>query len=453
MAEAVTSDIDGPASSASGNVCPECGSDQLRNDYESSEVVCGSCGLVVRELSEVSDDYSERTGRGMTFPHLPDKNLTTTFRPEDVKDDKIRLEFRRLRGVNRRIPQRSDGWAFYRRAKELRPFLERVYPPFDLKAKRQDKISKVLEFASRLTSDRPLPQSLPRLKEAFAVLCIVQADPNMCLRQEGNRARFVGLEGLINRILRDPDGDVRTFPELPLSFTIKSRNGQCTWTKVIRFQRFHPHHDGATRTGEINESHEVELLVTLTMADQSFTVGVPITICPNIVGRSQPATEHRRLDEFTVAFLTASKQKCRVGESVKVTLRLQPAPARSAPIQGTLSLRTERTRAVIMETYERLCHHYGLPLTPLTHDSFIESDVELKPEGKERAKALAAQVDEAFRSRLAIQRLPPEVVASIAVIEATGQSVIDVAYRYRVDPGNLRNKLKIWHAHETVSKS
>jgi hypothetical protein len=396
----------------------------------------------------------DRSGHGMTLPHLPDKNLATTFRPEDVRDEAVRLQFKRLHGINRRIPQRKDGWAYYRRAQDLRPFLERIYPPFDINAKRQDKISKVLEFASRLTSNRPLPHSLPRLKEALAVFCIVHTDPNILLRQEGERARFVGLEGLIDKMLatetrrvaneiltsRELEECLRTTPELPINFTLKAKNALCGWQTSIRF--------GMNKVNEANE--EVEFLATLVVNDQSFNIGIPITICPNVVGRVQPATEHRRMDDFTIAFLMVSKQKCRVGDSVKLSLSLQPPPASGKPIQGTLNLRTERTRATIMETYERLCLHYGLPVSALTPNAMIENDVKLTPRDKRRASQLAKEVDEAFRSRVTVQRLEPEVVAAIAVVDGNGQSVIDVAYRYRVDPGNLRTKLATWRTQQEL---
>lgn len=444
-----------PALEPKGNDCPECGG-QLRNDYERRELVCIGCGLVVQEIVNMRTDgqFPDRTGRGTTLPHLPDKNLATTFRPEDVRDEGVRLQFRRLHGINRRIPQRKDGWAYYRRAQDLRPFLERVYPPFDIKAERQDKISKVLEFASRLTSKRSLPHSLPRLKEALTVFCIVHTDPNMLLRQEGERARFVGLEGLIDKILatetrrdtneilgsRGVEDGLRTTPELPANFTLKRRNGRCSWQTSIRF--------GMNKVNEANG--EFEFLATLAVNDQSFNIGVPITICRNVVGRGQPATEHRRLDEFTLAFLMVSKQKCRVGDSVKLSLSLQPPPANKKPIQGTLNLRTERTRTTVMETYERLCLHYGLSVSALSPNAIIENDVKLTPHDKRKALQLDKKIDEAFRSRVTVQRLEPEVVAAIAVVDGTGQSVIDVAYRYRVDPGNLRSKLATWRTQQEL---
>jgi hypothetical protein len=444
-----------PALEPKSDGCPECGG-RLRTDYEHREVVCIDCGLVVQEIANMRTEVQipDRSGHGMTLPHLPDKNLPTTFRPEDVRDEAARLLFRRLHGINRRIPQRKDGWAYYRRAQDLRPFLERLYPPFDIKAERQDKISKVLEFASRLTSKRSLPHSLPRLKEALAVFCIVHTDPNILLRQEGERARLVGIEGLIDKILatetrrdakeilssRGSEDDVRTNPELPANFTLKTKNGRCAWQTSIRF--------GMNKANEANE--EVEFLATLAVNDQSFNIGIPITICRNIVGRAQPVTEHRRLDEFTIAFLTLSKQKCRVGDSVKFSLSLQPPPANKKPIQGTLNLRLERTRATIMETYERLCLHYGLPVSALTPNALIENDVKLTPDDKRRALQLAKEVDEAFRSRVTVQRLEPGIVAAIAIVDCIGQSVIDVAYRYRVDPGNLRNKLATWRTQQEL---
>jgi len=426
------------------------------NNYALPNAILHNCGLVVQEMVNMrtDDQFPDRTGHGMTLPHLPDKNLATTFRPEEVRDEGARLQFRRLHGINRRIPQRKDGWAYYRRAQDLRPFLERVYPPFDIKAERQDKISKVLEFASRLTSKRSLPHSLPRLKEALAAFCIVHTDPNILLRQEGERARFVGLEGLIDKILatetrrdaneilssRGLENGLRTTTELPANFTLKTKNGRCAWQTSIRF--------GLNKANEANE--EVEFLATLAVNDQSFNIGIPITICRNVVGRGQSVTEHRRLDEFTIAFLMVSKQKCRVGDSVKLSLSLQPPPANKKPIQGTLNLRTERTRTTVMETYERLSLHYGLPVSALTPNAIIENDVKLTPHDKRRALQLAKEVDEAFRSRVTVQRLEPEVVAAIAVVDGTGQSVIDVAYRYRLDPGNLRSKLATWRTQQEL---
>jgi len=444
-----------PAIELKSNVCPECGG-RVRTDYEHREAVCIDCGLVVQEITSMRTETQipDRNGHGMTLPHLPDKNLATTFRPEDVRDEAVRLEFKRLRGINRRIPQRKDGWAYYRRAQDLRPFLERIYPPFDINAKRQDRISKVLEFASRLTTNHPLPHSLPRLKEALAVFCIVHTDPNILLRQEGEKARFVGLEGLIDKIVatetkrypepiltsRGFEEGLRTNPKLPTHFTLKTKKGRCAWQTSICF-----------KMNEVNEANEeVEFLATLVLNDQSFNISIPITICPNVVGRVQPATEHRRMDEFTIAFLMVSKQKCRVGDSVELSLSLQPPPANQKLIQGTLNLRTERTRATIMETYERLCLHYGLPVSALTPNALIENDVKLTPHVKRRALQIAKEVDAAFRSRVTIQRLEPEVVAAIAAVDGTGQSVIDVAYRYRVDPGNLRSKLATWRTQQEL---
>ncbi len=104
-----------------------------------------------------------------------------------------------------------------------------------------------------------------------------------------------------------------------------------------------------------------------------------------------------------------------------------------------------------METYERLCHHFNSESTPLTPEAYIDADIKLKPQEKDDAKLLAKEVDEAFKGRMTTQRLHPEVAAAIALVETTNQSIMTVAKRYRVDPGNLRNKLKTWRTNRELA--
>jgi hypothetical protein len=50
----------------------------------------------------------------------------------------------------------------------------------------------------------------------------------------------------------------------------------------------------------------------------------------------------------------------------------------------------------------------------------IQSDVRLRPHEERRSLQLAKEIDEAFRSRVTVQRFDPEVVAAMAVVEGAG---------------------------------
>jgi len=73
--------------------CPECGSENLIQDYESREYVCGDCGLVIKEMEYdrgpewrafdlEEKEKRSRGGKPLTYT-LHDKGLTTSISPFD----------------------------------------------------------------------------------------------------------------------------------------------------------------------------------------------------------------------------------------------------------------------------------------------------------------------------------------------------------------------------------
>jgi hypothetical protein len=386
----------------------------------------------------MSRGFGDGTGRGFTFPHLPDKNLPTTFRLSDIKDETTRIHFKRLQTINARVPQRENGaWVFYRRAKELRHLLERVYPCSDVQRQSEDKIGKILEFAARLTVDRPLPQSVPYLREAFAYLCIVHSDRHILLPfRVGRKALIAKLVGASDDVEQD---SISTSPALPTNFALRTRNGGgCAWEMSLRFE---------SMKGLKPASEDVELRASLTMPEGSVNVAVPLTICYNVIGHRSAVGSHARLpDQASMVFLSASKRNCMLGEPVKIAVWIKPALKGGRIIQGRLQLKTGRKASVILEGYKQLCQHYSLPVTTTSAREIVANDPTLREDERRKAAALADAIHTTFKNAVAIQELKPEIAAAIAVVDIAHRSAISVAERYDVDISTLRNRLGLWHA-------
>lgn len=104
--------------------CPECNNGPLHNDLEAGEVVCGSCGLVVREVGPndgpewrayTAAEYSDRSRATPITSGPPGVGPATVISPRsrDIKGAKLPAEtmtkFRRLRRQERKaIFKHSD---------------------------------------------------------------------------------------------------------------------------------------------------------------------------------------------------------------------------------------------------------------------------------------------------------------------------------------------------------
>ncbi|BDH79116.1 transcription initiation factor IIB [Methanothermobacter tenebrarum] len=99
--------------------CPECGSEDLRGDYERAEIVCGKCGLVIddnlldmgpewRAFDHEQRDKRTRVGAPLTYT-IHDKGLSTMidWRNKDIYGRDIparnRAQWYRLRKWQRKI--------------------------------------------------------------------------------------------------------------------------------------------------------------------------------------------------------------------------------------------------------------------------------------------------------------------------------------------------------------
>jgi len=82
-------DVDGSTPPALKDKCPECGSTNLVQDYDTGETVCGSCGLVVQDLSmdkgpewraftQEEKESRSRVGIPMSYS-VHDKGLSTSI--------------------------------------------------------------------------------------------------------------------------------------------------------------------------------------------------------------------------------------------------------------------------------------------------------------------------------------------------------------------------------------
>jgi hypothetical protein len=121
---------------------------------------------------------------GMTFDHLPDKNLTTDFRPTDVKGNPERLkQFKNLRWLNHIVPQRNQQAVFKNVSLRLRPLLERPNLPSDV-------INRTVLKASRVVSAHGLLR-VDGTYEGLALLALMHADKSRFLRI--GRKRLISL--------------------------------------------------------------------------------------------------------------------------------------------------------------------------------------------------------------------------------------------------------------------
>lgn len=82
------------------NRCPECDSTDMLPDPELGELYCPNCGCTV-ETPESTLATEGIIHKGTpSFSFLYDKGLTTTFRPTDLRDERV-VDFKRLAAIDR----------------------------------------------------------------------------------------------------------------------------------------------------------------------------------------------------------------------------------------------------------------------------------------------------------------------------------------------------------------
>jgi len=162
-------------------VCPECGSERLVSDIEAGEVWCSSCGVQLplsgdEDFLPLASAFGDgQTIGGMTLEHLPDKNLTTDFRPSDMRGSLEEISrFRNLRWLNHIVPQRSQQSVYRNVSLRLRPLLERVGVPSEV-------VNRTVLKASQIVAKNGLLR-IEGAYEGLALLGLMYADRQRFLR-------------------------------------------------------------------------------------------------------------------------------------------------------------------------------------------------------------------------------------------------------------------------------
>ena len=398
-------------------VCPNCHSTNIIKDTEAGERVCVDCGLVVEELVATTISFEDGTGRGTTVPHLPDKNLPTTFSLRDVKDPEKCERMRRLERLNKMAQQSNGAGTKFRLQKQLRPILEKIPILFSSSHSRyqRDSLGEALAFASKLVVKKKPPQE-PLLQEALALLSIIHSDVMRTIQP--------GFDSVLDFIAGPP---VTVRDHIQLKPTTPG-----TWYAEHCFT------DNALIGSFLN------IVVSFRHDSHQFNVKAPIELCGCMVGRASSVTIHRKIEvgrKHQGVSLWISPTRCEIGKTLRIRLRLQPVPS-DLTITPRVSIEPGKKRQIVRKTYRRLCLYYGLPLIPLTYKRLISEDATLKPEEIRASLEFADDVYRHVSEMPNFQRPPQNLIAAIGVSQKTNQPRITIARRYGVNEKKLAEMVK-----------
>jgi len=406
-----------PLDERTAGTCPECKSKNIIKDDDVGERVCGSCGFVLERLVATTISFEDGTGRGTTVPHLPDKNLPTTFNLRDVKDPEKQEAMRRLERLNKMTQQHNGASTKFRLQKQLRPILEKVPMLFSSSSSRyqRDPVGEALIFASNLVVKKKPPQE-PLLQESLALLSIIHSDVMRTIQP--------GFDAILN-FIAGPQITVKD--QIQLRPTIHG-----TWYAEHCFT------DSSLIGSFLN------IVVSFKHDSRQFNIKAPVELCGCMVGRVSPVTIHRRFDvgrENQSVYLWVSPRRCEVGKPLKMRLRLPPM-LQNLTIAPKVSIEPGKKRQIIKKTYRRLCLHYGLPFIPLTFNRLIDEDKTLNSDERRTSQALAAKVHQYVSEMPNFQRPQQNLIAATSVAKSVSQPRNTVARRYGVNEMKLAEMMK-----------
>jgi hypothetical protein len=402
--------------------CTHCGSTNLLDDEDVGEIVCRDCGTVSRETPVPANGFENGAGRGTTVPHLPDKNLPTTFNPREVKDTAQFENMRRLERLNKTAPQRSGAGTRYRIQKRLRPILEKMPILTASRDRRQrDAIGEALDFASNLVTKKKPPQD-KFLYEALALLSTIHSDPmRLLLRSLSIESGFDALVGSVAGASEERNDKV-----------VLKHASPGRWTAKHKFEN-------GLIAGDV-----LNVTVNFTYKSQHFTLSTPIELCLNFVGRPKPNMTFRRLGKKEGGVhLWVSKSKIRRGELFKIDLQFQPPILQTGQLsEPEIFIESGKKKQLIAKTYQRLCVHFGLRPFPISPERLVENDKTLTSIEKQACMSMIKTVTKRTEKIPGFQDIKPNYLAAMCVAYSTKQSQKNVAERYGLKVTVFESNLK-----------
>jgi len=409
------------------HTCPECGSERVISDPETGEVCCGSCGI---QLSQAGDLLAStfpfgdgQSAGGITLDHMPDKNLTTDFRPSDAKGGPERVkQFTNLRWLNHVVPQRNHQSVYKNVSLRLRPLLERINLPSDV-------VNRVVLKASRIVSEHGLLR-VDGAYESLALLGLIHADKGRFLRL--GRRKLIGL--LSNATLRKiclvelgpPSHDGRGVREWRLSIPIEDLKEQPEGLCLVSVHLYYSLRDGRRR-GTV--CHLTGALPIRFMQNAALGLDNARSRLPRVV--------EKRKDGFQMAFW-ADPSACVRGRDTTVNVRVTLLGDSAQPVKKAyVLLSSGGAFFTVRKAYNMWCVLLGERTDPAT----IEELNEINPLIPRHLLSRVNERAHYFKrvcNRAMLQPISDRVAAALACYDVLILPAKQVGEKYEVSEGVIR---------------
>jgi len=407
--------------------CPECGSEHLIADGEIGEVYCGECGVQLpfggdEDFVPPAPTFGDgQSVGGVTFEHLPDKNLPTDFRLSDVKGGPEQVRrFASLRWLNHIVPQR-DHQAVYRNVSlRIRPLLERINLPSAV-------VNRAVLKAGQVVSEHGLLR-VDGTYEALALFGLMHADKRRFLRI--GRRKLIGLLSNaapreLHRVeLGEPDRKGRGVREWALSLSIERMNeraeGLCFLSAHL-YYRLHDEH----RKGPI--CHLTSTLPVRFLRNATPNLGHPSLPRAHVVEKQK--------DGFYVKFSVDPSTFLHDRDaalSIRVTL-LGDAPLKKAYV----ALSNGGAFHVVQKAYNMWCTLLGERADPATVEELNELNPQIPRHRLSEVNARAHYFKRLSSSSM-FQPISDRVAAAVACYDVLVLPAKQVAPSYEVSEGAIK---------------
>lgn len=432
------------------HVCPECGCTALVTDADAGGVYCSACGLELPmgsgsfQLSSRAFGDGKSTG-GLTFDHLPDKNLPTDFRLGDVKGgpDEV-AKFRSLRWLNHAVPQRSRQTVFKTVSLRLRPILERVNLPGDI-------VNRAVLDATKIVMEHGLLR-VDGTYEGLALLGLMRADKECFLRVTRKQliclvANVVPCAVYKNELVR-PVKESPGAPSIELVKPIRESPGAKEWAITVPVNELKKWPDGLgfASVHFYYVPHDTNGSLTC-----HLTASVPIhfmrNIGGNVVKSSPPSVVDKRRNGFSLSF--ASDHSTYVlGRDPVIELAIKLVGDVKRPLKRACIVITNGGAfQVVKKAYHMWCTFLKEKPDPVTIEE-LNSINSLIP------RDLISQVNERAHyfqrvcNRTNMQPLSNRVAAAVACFDVTVRPAKQLEKKYGVSESVIRahHKQLMMHA-------